>query len=100
MESLITGALLLIGLLIAGGLSWLYYKGRAYRRLIRMWRYQSLADERNPRTRAIRTFLRARVVTTGDPGASRTAKIVSIDRGQMRVNVWATREGHDPRFGG
>jgi hypothetical protein len=34
----------------------------AYRRLRRLRQYQALADERNPRTRAIRKFTNARVV--------------------------------------
>lgn len=55
--------LAIVGLILsAAGLTWLYSKGRAYRRLIRYWRYQSLADERNPRTRAIRKFSQARVI--------------------------------------
>ena len=55
--------LAIVGLFLSSaGLIWIYYKGRAYRRLIRYWRYQSLADERNPRTRALRKFSQARVI--------------------------------------
>lgn len=63
-------------------------------------RQRARETEWNPRGEAWRRFSRARMDSQPRSAHRATASVHQIDRGQVRVNVTAFRQGRDSNFGG